>query len=60
MKKAIICLFLLEVVIFGFAGCSMLFNPDKYNPNPTVKETVVEEVVDTIKPDTIKTIIIID
>ena len=41
------------------SGCSMMFNPDKYNPNPTVKP-VVEEKVDTVKPDTVKTIIIID
>ena len=53
MKKAIICLFLLEVVVFGFAGCSMLFNADKYNPNPTPKP-VVETLQDSIRVDTIR------
>ena len=46
-------------LVFICAGCSMLFSPDKYNPNPTVKP-VVEEKIDTVKTDTVRTIIIID
>ena len=37
----------------------MLFNADKYNPNPTPKP-IVEEVVEepVVEPDTVKIIII--
>jgi len=37
----------------------MLFNADKYNPNPTPKP-IVEEVVEEpiVEPDTVKIIII--
>ena len=51
MKKLLLLLLL-------STGCSMLFSPDKYNPNPTPKP-VVEEV-EEVKPDTVKTIIIIE
>ena len=51
MKKILLILLL-------STGCSMLFNAEKYNPNPTPKpvEEVVEEPV--VKPDTVKIIII--
>ena len=48
MRKLSLLLLLL------LAGCSMLFNPDKYNPNPTVPEPVVEEPKDSIRVDTIR------
>tara|TARA_R110000824_G_scaffold149015_1_gene319057 strand:- start:4305 stop:4466 length:162 start_codon:yes stop_codon:yes gene_type:complete len=53
MKKLLLLLLL-------STGCSMLFNADKYNPDPTPKPVieVIEEPV--VKPDTVKTIIIID
>ncbi len=35
------------------SGCSMLFNPDNYNPNPTPKP-IVEEPKDSIRVDTIR------
>ena len=52
MKKMLLLLILCS-------GCSMLFNPDKYNPNPTPKP-IVEEVVEepVVNPDTVKIIII--
>ena len=52
MKKLLLILLL-------STGCSMLFNADKYNPNPTPKP-IVEEVVEEsiIEPDTLKIIII--
>ena len=44
---------LLLLTILLLTGCSLLFNPDKYNPNPTiVEEPVVEEK--PIKVDTIR------
>ena len=43
---------LLLLAIMFLTGCPLLFNPDKYNPNPTVvEEPVVEE---PIKVDTIR------
>jgi hypothetical protein len=53
MKK----LFFLTILLL--TGCSMLFNAEKYNPNPTPKP-VVEEVVEEsiVEPDTVKIIII--
>ena len=48
MKKILLILLL-------STGCSMLFNADKYNPNPTpVVEPGVEEVKDSVKVDTIR------
>lgn len=48
MKKYIIFLLLLT-------GCSMIFNAEKYNPNPTiVEESCCEEVKDSIRIDTIR------
>ena len=35
------------------SGCSMLFNADKYNPNPTPKP-VAETPQDSIRVDTIR------
>ena len=53
MKKLLLLLLL-------STGCSMLFSPDKYKPIATPKP-VVEEVEETeVKPDTVKTIIIIE
>ena len=49
MKKILLTSILL------LTGCSLLFNSDKYNPNPTpVVEPVVEEVKDSVKVDTIR------
>ena len=48
MKKILLFTILL------LTGCSVLFNPDKYNPNPTIPEPVVEEVKDSIRVDTIR------
>tara|TARA_Y100001963_G_scaffold24007_1_gene32075 strand:+ start:1086 stop:1280 length:195 start_codon:yes stop_codon:yes gene_type:complete len=47
MKKLLIFLLLLT-------GCSILFNPEKYNPNPTpiVEETCCDK--DSIRIDTIR------
>ena len=52
MKKLLLILLL-------STGCSMLFDSDNYNPNPTPKP-VVEEVVEepVVEPDTVKNIII--
>ena len=52
MKKILLILLL-------STGCSMLFDAEKYNPNPTPKP-IVEEVVEEsiIEPDTVKIIII--
>ena len=53
MKKILLlCILLLT-------GCSMLFNAEKYNPNPTPKP-IVEEIVEEpiVEPDTVKIIII--
>tara|TARA_R110002051_G_scaffold290977_2_gene354795 strand:+ start:252 stop:410 length:159 start_codon:yes stop_codon:yes gene_type:complete len=38
-------------------GCG-IFNPTKYNPNPTPKPVVEEPIVDTVKTDIIKIIIV--
>ena len=52
MKKILLILLL-------STGCSMLFNADKYNPNPTPKPVVEEVVVeDTVKTKPVKIIII--
>ena len=49
MKKILLSTILL------LTGCSILFNPDKYNPNPTiVEEPVVETLQDSIRVDTIR------
>ena len=46
---------LLLLAIMFLTGCSLLFNPDKYNPNPTiVEEPVVETLQDSIRVDTIR------
>ena len=51
MKK----LLLLTILLLLLTGCSLLFNPDKYNPNPTiVEEPVVETLQDSIRVDTIR------
>ena len=52
MKKIL----LLSILLL--TGCSMLFNAEKYNPNPTPKP-VVEEIVEEpiVEPDTVKIII---
>ena len=47
MKKLLLFTLLL------LTGCSLLFNPDKYNPNPTPKP-VVETLQDSIRVDTIR------
>lgn len=44
--------------ILVIVGCGM-FNPVKYNPNPTPKIVVEEPVkMDTVRTDTVKIIII--
>ena len=48
MKKILLFTILL------LTGCSVLFNPAKNNPNPTIPEPVVEEVKDSIRVDTIR------
>ena len=50
---------LLLTILLLLTGCSMLFNAEKYNPNPTPKP-VVEEIVEEpiVEPDTVKIIII--
>ena len=46
---------LLLTILLLLTGCSLLFNPDKYNPNPTiVEEPVVETLQDSIRVDTIR------
>ena len=57
MKKIFALFICCGVILLTLSGCSMLFNSENYNPNPTPKP-VVEEVV--AEPDTVKTIIIID
>lgn len=54
MKKIL----LLSVLLL--TGCSMIFNAEKYNPNPTPKPITVEEIVEEpiVEPDTVKIIII--
>lgn len=53
MKKILLILLL-------STGCSMLFNAEKYNPNPTPKPIVEEACCkeDTVKTEPIKIIII--
>ena len=48
MKKV-----LLLTILLILTGCSMLFNAEKYNPNPTPKP-VVETLQDSIRVDTIR------
>ena len=48
------------LILLLSTGCSMLFNADKYNPNPTPKP-ICEEVCceeDTVKTEPVKIIII--
>ena len=46
---------LLLTILLLLTGCLLLFNPDKYNPNPTiVEEPVVETLQDSIRVDTIR------
>ena len=54
MKKIL----LLSILLL--TGCSMLFNADKYNPNPTPKPIVDEACCEEpiVEPDTVKIIII--
>ena len=44
---------LLLLTVLLLTGCSMLFNAEKYNPNPTPKP-VVETLQDSIRVDTIR------
>jgi outer membrane biogenesis lipoprotein LolB len=47
---------LLLTVLLLLTGCSMLFNAEKYNPNPTIVEEPVVEPChqDSIRIDTIR------
>ena len=46
---------ILLIAVLLLSGCSLLFNSDKYNPNPTiVEEPVVETLQDSIRVDTIR------
>ena len=47
---------ILLIAVLLLSGCSLLFNSDKYNPNPTIVEEPVVEPChkDSIRVDTIR------